>query len=123
VRKRKAASEKLNNDGSDRRNTVVHSREIFTGVLKTGLIKPPRLRTDAAEEREMHATWLELFYDLVFVAAISQLAGNLSRDYSLKGLLHFTVLFVPVWWAWIGQTFYLTRFNSDDIGHRLLTMA
>jgi len=92
-------------------------------MLKKGLIKPPRLRTDAAEERERHATWLELLYDLVFVAAISQLAGNLNRDYSLTGLLHFTVLFVPVWWAWVGQTFYLTRFDSDDIGHRLLTMA
>ena len=92
-------------------------------MLKKGLIKPPRLRTDAAEERERHATWLELLYDLVFVAAISQLAGNLNRDYSLTGLLHFTVLFVPVWWAWVGQTFYLTRFDSDDIGHRLLTIA
>jgi len=92
-------------------------------MLKKGLIKPPRLRTDAAEERERHATWLELFYDLVFVAAISQLAGNLNSDYSLKGLLHFTILFVPVWWAWVGQTFYLTRFDSDDLGHRLLTMA
>jgi len=92
-------------------------------MLKKGLIKPPRLRTDVAEERERHATWLELFYDLVFVAAISQLAKNFNSDYSLKGLLHFTILFVPVWWAWVGQTFYLTRFDSDDLGHRLLTMA
>lgn len=92
-------------------------------MLKKGLIRPPRLRTEAGEERERHATWLELFYDLVFVAAISQLAGNLNRDYSLTGLLHFTILFVPVWWAWVGQTFYLTRFDSDDIVHRLLTMA
>ncbi len=92
-------------------------------MLTKGLIKPPRLRTDTAEERERHATWLELFYDLVFVAAISQLAGNLTSDYSLRGLLHFTILLVPVWWAWVGQTFYLTRFDSDDLVHRLLTMA
>ena len=92
-------------------------------MLKKGLIRPPRLRTAANEERERHATWLELFYDLIFVAAISQLAGNLNRDYSHAGLLHFTVLFVPVWWAWAGQTFYLTRFDSDDLGQRLLTMA
>jgi low temperature requirement protein LtrA len=92
-------------------------------MLKQGLIKPPRLRTDVVEERERHATWLELFYDLVFVAAISQLAGNLNRDYSLTGFLNFTLLFIPVWWAWVGHTFYLTRFDSDDLVHRLLTMA
>jgi low temperature requirement protein LtrA len=31
------------------------------------------------------------------------------------------VLFIPVWWAWIGTTFYANRFDSDDVGHRLLT--
>jgi len=92
-------------------------------MFRKELIKPPRLRTDIGEERERHATWLELFYDLVFVAAISRLAGNLNSDYSWNGLLHFTVLFVPVWWAWVGHTFYLTRFDSDDLGHRLFTMV
>jgi low temperature requirement protein LtrA len=92
-------------------------------MFKKGLIKPPRLRTGDVEDRERHASWLELFYDLIFVAAISRLAGNLNSDYSLRGLLHFAVLFVPIWWAWIGQTFYLTRFDSEDLVHRLLTMA
>jgi low temperature requirement protein LtrA len=74
-------------------------------------------------EKERHATWLELLYDLVFVAAISQLATNLNKDYSFGGFLNFLILFVPVWWAWIGHTYYLTRFDSDDVIHRLLTMA
>ena len=92
-------------------------------MLRKGLIKPPTLRSGQVAETERHATWLVLFYDLVFVAAISQLAGNLNRDYSSTGLLHFAILFVPVWWAWVGHTFYLTRFDSDDIGHRLITMV
>ncbi len=75
------------------------------------------------KEQERHATWLELLYDLVFVAAISQLATNLNKDYSFSGFLNFSILFVPVWWAWIGHTFYLTRFDSDDVVHRLLTMV
>ena len=74
-------------------------------------------------EKERHATWLELLYDLVFVAAISQLATNLNKDYSFFGFLNFSILFVPVWWAWIGHTFYLTRFDSDDVVHRLITMV
>lgn len=91
--------------------------------FRKDLFRPPRLRTGPGAERERHATWLELFYDLVFVAAISQLAGNLNHDYSPTGLAHFLLLFVPVWWAWVGHTFYLTRFDADDVWHRLLTMA
>lgn len=90
---------------------------------KPGLFKPPRLRFGQAAEPERHASWLELFYDLVFVAAVAQLAKILSDDYSWAGVLRFSALFVPVWWAWVGHTFYLTRFDTEDVGHRLLTFA
>jgi len=90
-------------------------------MLKPGLIKPPALQT--GKERERHATWLELFYDLIFVAAVAQLAATLHDDYTIHGLLHFAFLSVPVWWAWAGHTFYLTRFDTDDLVHRLLTMV
>jgi low temperature requirement protein LtrA len=108
---------------TDRWITEYAAKRVSRDMFKKEHFRPPRLRTAIDTQRERHATWLELFYDLVFVAAISRLAGNLDRDYSLTGLLHVAVLFVPVWWAWIGQTFYLTRFDSDDLGHRLITMA
>src|ERR1700674_2294261 len=92
-------------------------------VQTTKLFKPPQYRSGQDKEIERHATWLELFYDLVFVAAVSQLARGLGNDYSWVGMLRFSALFVPVWWAWIGHTFYLTRFDTDDLGHRLLTMV
>ena len=82
--------------------------------------QPPRLRIGSDEAEHRHATWLELFYDLVFVVAVSQLAHYLSKDVSISGFLGFVVLFVPVWWAWIGTTFYANRFDSDDVGRRLL---
>jgi low temperature requirement protein LtrA len=31
-------------------------------------------------------------------------------------------LFAPVWWAWVGATFYSTRFETDDLVHRLLVL-
>jgi low temperature requirement protein LtrA len=74
------------------------------------------------EEKERHATWLELFYDLVFVAVVSQLSENLSHNISLAGVLSFISLFVPVWFAWIGATFFATRFGTDDLAHRILTL-
>lgn len=85
-------------------------------------LQPPRLRIGEETEHEhRHATWLELFYDLVFVVAVSQVAHNLHDNLSLSGFLGFVFLFIPIWWTWIGTTFYANRFDSDDIGHRLLT--
>jgi low temperature requirement protein LtrA len=74
------------------------------------------------EEKERHATWLELFYDLVFVGVVSQLSENLSHNISLAGVLSFIALFVPVWFAWIGVAFFATRFGTDDLAHRILTL-
>lgn len=90
-------------------------------MLKKALIRPPRLRTEAGEERERHATWLELFYDLVLVVAVSQVAHVLSLDHSPKGIVIAIGLFVPVWWVWAGHTVYATRFDTDDLVYRLLT--
>lgn len=90
---------------------------------KLELFKPPQLRSGQEAKIERHATWLELFYDLIFVVAIAQLAKSLGNDYSWMGMLRFSLLFVPVWWAWVGHTFYLSRFDTEDVGHRLLTLA
>ena len=77
---------------------------------------------NTSDNANRHATWLELFYDLVFVVVISQLAHNLEEDFSLYGFLGFLALFVPVWWSWTGAAFYATRFDTDDLGHRILTL-
>ncbi len=61
-----------------------------------------------------HATWLELFYDLVYVVAIAVLAHQLSDDVSIQGLAVFVGLFIPVWWSWAGYTIFSTRFGEDD---------
>jgi low temperature requirement protein LtrA len=82
-------------------------------------LNPPRLRIGENSEEHRHATWLELFYDLVFVVAVSQLAHYLFEHVSLSGFLGFVFLFIPVWWLWIGTTLYANRFDSDDIGRRL----
>jgi len=66
-------------------------------------------------------TWLELFFDLIFVAAVAQVAEPLRHDYSLAEVVRFTPLFVLIWWAWAGHTFFSTRFATDDGVQRGLT--
>jgi low temperature requirement protein LtrA len=71
---------------------------------------------------ERHATWLELFYDLVFVVTISQLSHYLFHEITLSNFFQFLFLFIPVWWSWVGTAFFATRFYSDDVKHRILLL-
>jgi low temperature requirement protein LtrA len=94
----------------------------LTGFAR--LLEPPRLRTRGRGLDEMRrATWLELFFDLVFVAAVSQLANALSSHPTPTRFFEFLGLFVPVWWAWMGFTFYANRFDTDDLPYRLLMLC
>ena len=81
--------------------------------------RTPHLNTDVHRK----VTWLELFYDLVYVATVVQLGNKLSEEVSDVGFLGFVLLFVPIWWVWMGTTFYANRFAADDLPHHLLVFA
>lgn len=86
------------------------------------LTRLPRLwASDFAQHRRV--TWLELFFDLVFVAAVAEVGSPLSVDYSPAGLFRYAFLFVLIWWGWSGHTLYCTRFDHDDLANRLLVLA
>jgi low temperature requirement protein LtrA len=74
----------------------------------------------AAAEAERHATWMELFYDLVFVVAVAELAHKLKDHLSTATILEVVLLFVPVWWSWVGVTFWADRFDRDTLPQRVL---
>jgi len=67
---------------------------------------------------ERKVGWLELFYDLVYVAAIIQLGDALSHHVSLPGFLAFAAIFAPLWFTWTGFMFFTNRFAVDDAVHR-----
>jgi low temperature requirement protein LtrA len=90
--------------------------------LRRGLARRPILRSEIEEAGHRHASWLELFFDLAYVAAIGQLSAAVAADFSAQRLAHAALVFVPMWWAWVGQAFYLTRFDSDDLAHRLFAL-
>src|SRR5262245_24413033 len=80
-----------------------------------------RLPVRAPGEAGRKVTWVELFFDLSFVAAVAQVAEPLRHDYSLTELARFAPLLILIWWAWTGHTFFSTRFNTDDGVQRGLT--
>jgi low temperature requirement protein LtrA len=81
-----------------------------------------RLRYVAGQSSDRRVTWLELFFDLVFVAAVAQVASPLRDDYSAAGMVRFAILFLLIWWAWTGHAVFSTRFDADDAVQRGLTL-
>jgi low temperature requirement protein LtrA len=73
------------------------------------------------EREERHATWLELFFDLVFAAAIFQVGDILNHDFTGHGLMQFVIILIPICSAWTGIAFYATRFDTDDLSDRILS--
>ncbi len=86
-------------------------------------IKPVRPRSDCEEGAERRATWMELFYDLVFVVAISVVSQMLYQNTTWLGLAQCSILFVAVWNAWLAGTFYADRFDNDDLYHHFFYFA
>lgn len=66
---------------------------------------------------------MELFFDLVFVAAVARLATMLIERHDAIGFARFIGLFVPVAWAWMGYTYYANRFDTDDVPYRVMVSA
>lgn len=61
-------------------------------------------------------TWAELFFDLVFVVAVTQMSTLLERDHSWAGLLRVLIVFVPIYWTWVGTS------NQADTSRPLLRL-
>jgi len=89
----------------------------------------PELHTELSSSKgpPKRWSWLALFYDLLFAAAVLQLAGALedalARGEGLFGFARVAGHFVPLWLAWTGFTFFEARFTVDDLLHRGLTFA
>jgi low temperature requirement protein LtrA len=79
----------------------------------------PRRYGDQEEERRV--TFLELFYDLVYVVIIAELAHSLSTHISTIGFLKYAFLFLMVWWAWFNGVMYHDLHGNNDIKTRIMT--
>ncbi|WP_185759179.1 low temperature requirement protein A [Kribbella jejuensis] len=73
------------------------------------------------------ASSLELFFDLVFVIAVSvagaQLHHALSEKHITSGVLSYAMVFFAIWWAWMNFTWFATSFATDDWLYRVLTIV
>lgn len=79
------------------------------------------------DEAGRTASSLELFFDLVFVVAVSiasvQLHHQLTEAHLLDGIVSYAVVFFSIWWAWMNFTWFASSFDTDDWLYRLLTIV
>jgi low temperature requirement protein LtrA len=83
---------------------------------RAGLRRPP----DAGEQR---TTSLELFYDLAFVFAVTQVSHLLLDDLSWRGAGRAALALLVVWWAWNYTTWASNELDTDSTGVRLMLLA
>lgn len=72
---------------------------------------------------EHQVTPLELFFDLVFVFAITQVTKMLADDPSWRGVLRGMLVLAAVWWAWISYAWLTSTIDVDEGGIRLAMLA
>jgi low temperature requirement protein LtrA len=79
---------------------------------------------ETLEESTEHAvTPLELFFDLVFVFAITQVTSLLTHDPTWHGVLRGMLVLAAVWWAWTGYAWLTSTLDVDEGGVRLAMLA
>lgn len=78
-------------------------------------------------ERHRAASTLELFFDLVFVIAVSLASTNLHESlvegHVRHGISSYLMIFFAVWWAWMNFTWFATSFDNDDWLYRVMTFV
>jgi low temperature requirement protein LtrA len=94
------------------------------GTYSSGLRLLITPKVCPAQERHVRRPgWTDLFFDLVFAAAIAQLSAPLGHDYSVYGIARFGFLLSLVFLAWFGYTSFATQFGVDDVVERVLIIG
>ncbi|MDJ0769487.1 MAG: low temperature requirement protein A [Ilumatobacter sp.] len=81
-------------------------------ALKRWFSQPPRRHGEIDEERTV--SFLELFYDLVFVVLIAQIAHTLAGHTSWSSVGDFAIVFGLIWIAWLNGTLYHELHGRED---------
>ena len=82
-----------------------------------------RLQRRQVAAEEQRATSLELFYDLVFVFAITQVSHLLLEHLTWAGAGQALLVLLVVWWSWNYTTWVTNELDPESLSVRLLMIA
>ncbi len=79
-----------------------------------------RVRTEGGHAR---VTFIELFFDLVFVFAITQISHGLLANFTALGALQAGLLLMAVWWVWIYTSWFTNWLDPERNAVRFVIVA
>jgi len=68
-------------------------------------------------------SFIELFFDLIFVFAVTQLSHSLLENFTWMGALHTAMLTMAVWWAWNYTTWVINWLSPDALPVRIMLFS
>jgi low temperature requirement protein LtrA len=86
----------------------------MTDTARGGLFRP------IVPNQHSRVTYAELFFDLVFVFAVTQISHTLLAHFTPLGVLQVTLLFLAVWWVWVYTSWITNWLNPEKTPVRLL---
>src|ERR1700734_2930058 len=81
----------------------------MTGDTERGALFRPY-----APHQHSRVTYAELFFDLVFVFAVTQISHTLLGRFTPLGAVQTTLLFLGVWWVWV-YTSWITNWLNPEL--------
>lgn len=84
--------------------------------------RDPLLRERQSKDGS-RVTFIELFFDLVFVFAVTQLSHSLLGNMTAMGAAQTCVLFVATWWVWVNTSWCTNWLDPEKTPVRLMLMA
>ncbi len=100
-----------------------HNGEVTTtpGTYKFG-IRRDLTRPDGTEHSD-RVTYIELFFDLIFVLALTQLSGYLYDNLTLTGALESAILTLGLWWVWSYTTWVTNLLDPARLPVRAIVIS
>ena len=77
----------------------------------------------SASQQHSRVTYAELFFDLVFVFAVTQISHTLLGRLTPLGLAQTTLLFLAVWWVWVYTSWITNWLNPELTPVRILLFS
>ena len=96
--------------------------EAVDGVT-AGAVAPPVRRILRSGHGEARVSPLELFFDLVFVFALTKVTAGMAADPTFTGLLHGMLVLVPLYWAWSGYAWLTSTVDPELVLTRVVMFA
>ena len=76
----------------------------------------------SAQHKERKVSWLELFYDLVYVIAIAKITSHFSAHVDIPGFIDYIFFFSIIFWGWLNGSLYHDLHESEGLRTKLMTL-